>query len=142
MEGISSVSYVESCIASKSKCLSKTQQHQVLSPHNNFPGKQPFSGIVGTNTLPLGSGSSTSRIFPIISRINYSSGCVGYLGTALRQNTKPFKMNKYMRMLRKNVWEYISVFESMNEWHKDLYSGGYLLLYTEYSYPPRSLNYL
>lgn len=39
------------------------------------------------------------------------------------------------------MWEYISVFESMNEWHKELHSGGHLLLYREYSYPPRSPKY-
>jgi hypothetical protein len=69
---ISSVSQLESTIGSKLKCLSEAQQQEFLSLYNNFPGKKPFSGIVKTNALPLGSGSTIGGIFPTISRINHS----------------------------------------------------------------------
>ncbi|KAJ5330522.1 hypothetical protein N7476_000305 [Penicillium atrosanguineum] len=52
--------------------LPKDAQRQFLSLHNNFPGKQPFTGIVRTNALPCGSGSSIGGIYPTISRINHS----------------------------------------------------------------------
>ena len=52
--------------------LPKDAQRQFLSLHNNFPGKQPFSGIVRTNALPCGPGSPIGGIYPTISRINHS----------------------------------------------------------------------
>ncbi|KFY05165.1 hypothetical protein O988_00216 [Pseudogymnoascus sp. VKM F-3808] len=69
---LSIISQMELFIANELKGLSKAQQRQFLSLHNNFPGKQAFSGIVRTNALPLGPGSPTGGIFPIISRINHS----------------------------------------------------------------------
>ena len=71
-EYISSVSQLESTISSKLKCLSEAQEQEFLSLYNNFPGKQPCSGIVKTNALPLGAGSPVGGIFPTISRINHS----------------------------------------------------------------------
>jgi hypothetical protein len=69
--GISSAGQMEGSIANKLQCLSKVQQREFLFLHNNHPGKQPFSGIVQTNALPLGPGSSIGGIFPVISRINH-----------------------------------------------------------------------
>jgi hypothetical protein len=51
--------------------LSKAQQREFLSLPNSNPGKQPFSGLIQTNALPLGPGSSIGGIFPVISRINH-----------------------------------------------------------------------
>jgi SET domain len=68
---LSPISLMESRIASKIKALSKIEQRQFLSLHNNFPGKHPFSGIVNTNALPLGPDSVIGGIFPTICRINH-----------------------------------------------------------------------
>lgn len=59
-------------VASQLKKLSKLQQRQFLSLHNNFPGKYPFGGITRTNALPCGSGSSIGGIYPTICLINHS----------------------------------------------------------------------
>jgi hypothetical protein len=56
----------------KIKALSKDQQRQFLSLHNNFPGKYAFSGIVKTNALPCGCGSDIGGIYPTICLINHS----------------------------------------------------------------------
>ena len=69
---LSPISLLESNIAAKLKSLSKTQQRQFLSLHNNFPGKHPFSGIVKTNALPCGPDSTTGGIYPTICFINHS----------------------------------------------------------------------
>ncbi|KAJ5504193.1 hypothetical protein N7463_007067 [Penicillium fimorum] len=63
---------MEKQIATELRKLLKDAQRQFLSLHNNFPGKQPFSGIVRTNALPCGSGSRIGGIYPTISRINHS----------------------------------------------------------------------
>ncbi|KAJ6780544.1 hypothetical protein PWT90_06632 [Aphanocladium album] len=63
---------LENMVASKLKTLSKPQQRQFLSLHNNFPGKHPFSGITRTNALPCGSGSPIGGIYPTICLINHS----------------------------------------------------------------------
>jgi hypothetical protein len=65
-------SQMESSIATKLKALSKTEQRDFLSLHNNFPGKHPFSGIVKTNALPCGSGSVIGGVYPTICFINHS----------------------------------------------------------------------
>lgn len=52
---------MESSVALKLKALSKTEQWQFLSLHNNFPGKHLVSGFVKTNALPCGSGSATGE---------------------------------------------------------------------------------
>ncbi|KAK8017366.1 hypothetical protein PG993_013692 [Apiospora rasikravindrae] len=59
-------------VASKLQSLSKDQQMQFLSLHNNFPGKHAFAGIVRTNALPCGPGAVTGGIYPEICRINHS----------------------------------------------------------------------
>jgi len=63
---------LEPIIAAKLKRLSKAEQRQFLSLSNNFPGKYPFSGIVKTNALPCGSGSSTGGVYGRASLINHS----------------------------------------------------------------------
>ena len=69
---ISPTSLMESKTAEKLKSLSKTQQRQFLSLHNNFPGKHPFSGIVKTNALPCGPNAVIGGIYPTICLINHS----------------------------------------------------------------------
>lgn len=66
------VELLEKSLASKLKLLTKHQQRQFLSLHNNFPGKHPFSGIVKTNALPCGAGSDTGGVYPSICLINHS----------------------------------------------------------------------
>ena len=69
---MSPISRMESSIAEKLKSLSKTQQRQFLSLHNNLPGKHPFSGVVKTNALPCGPSSEIGGIYPTICLINHS----------------------------------------------------------------------
>ena len=69
---LSPIRLLETTIATKLKTLSKTQQRQFLSLHNNFPGKHPFSGIVKTNALPCGPSSPIGGIYPTICLINHS----------------------------------------------------------------------
>ncbi|KAG6997745.1 SET domain-containing protein 5 [Physcia stellaris] len=69
---LSPIGQMESNIATKLKLLSKTQQRQFLSLHNNFPGKHPFSGVVKTNALPCGPNSLIGGIYPTICLINHS----------------------------------------------------------------------
>jgi hypothetical protein len=69
---LSPISLMENNIAMKLKALSKTEQRQFLSLHNNFPGKHPFSGIVKTNALPCGPGSMIGGVYPTICLINHS----------------------------------------------------------------------
>lgn len=63
---------LEAYVALRLKGLSKEQQRQFLSLHNNFPGKYPFGGIVKTNALPCGTGSSVGGIYPTVCLINHS----------------------------------------------------------------------
>ncbi|CAG8953446.1 hypothetical protein HYFRA_00010195 [Hymenoscyphus fraxineus] len=65
-------SELEGFLATKLKGLSKESQRQFLSLHNNFPGKNPFSGIFKTNALHCGFGSLISGIYPTICLINHS----------------------------------------------------------------------
>ncbi|KAJ5374871.1 hypothetical protein N7517_006877 [Penicillium concentricum] len=69
---VTSAITMEKQIAIELRKLPKDAQRQFLSLHNNFPGKQPFSGIVRTNALPCGAESSIGGIYPTISRINHS----------------------------------------------------------------------
>ncbi|KAJ5972148.1 uncharacterized protein N7479_002066 [Penicillium vulpinum] len=69
---IASATTMEKQMAIELRKLSKNAQRQFLSLHNNFPGKQPFSGIVRTNALPCGSESPIGGVYPTISRINHS----------------------------------------------------------------------
>jgi hypothetical protein len=56
----------------KVKALSKDQQRQYLSLHNNHSGGNVFSGIFRTNALPCGSGSAIGGVYPTICLINHS----------------------------------------------------------------------
>ncbi|KAF5538177.1 SET domain-containing protein [Fusarium phyllophilum] len=63
---------LEATAAPRLKALSKSQQREFLSLHNNFPGKDPFSGIIRTNALPCGPGSIVGAVYPTICLINHS----------------------------------------------------------------------
>ncbi|KAI0447430.1 hypothetical protein F4803DRAFT_499645 [Xylaria telfairii] len=59
-------------VAEKLKLLPKDKQREFLSLHNNFPGQYPFAGIMRTNALPCGPGSSVGGIYPTVCLINHS----------------------------------------------------------------------
>lgn len=59
-------------VAKELKGLSKDEQRQFLSLHNNFPGQHAFNGIVRTNALPCGPESRVGGIYPKICLINHS----------------------------------------------------------------------
>lgn len=63
---------LEAFLASKLKAMSRESQRQFLSLHNNFPAKNPFSGIFKTNALPCGSGSPIGGVYPTVCLINHS----------------------------------------------------------------------
>lgn len=63
---------MEIFLALKLKVLSKAEVRQFLSLHNNYKGKNPFSGIMRTNALPCGSGTPVGGIYPTICLINHS----------------------------------------------------------------------
>jgi hypothetical protein len=69
---ISQPGVMEINVAAKLRALSKPEQRQFLSLHNNFPGKNPFGGIVKTNALPCGPDSIVGGIYPTICLINHS----------------------------------------------------------------------
>ena len=77
---------MESNIATKLKSLSKIQQRQFFSLHNNFPGKHPFTGIVKTNALPCGPNSVIGGIYPTICLINHS--CLSNAHNSWNSDTK------------------------------------------------------
>ncbi|KAG4435222.1 hypothetical protein IFR05_009298 [Cadophora sp. M221] len=63
---------LERSLATKLKAMSRESQRQFLSLHNNFLGKNPFSGIFKTNALPCGSGSLVGGVYPTSCFINHS----------------------------------------------------------------------
>jgi SET domain-containing protein len=64
---------IEKEIERKFNLLSQYDQRAFFSLHNSTPGDSyPLTGIVKTNALSLGPGSSVGGIFPMISRINHS----------------------------------------------------------------------
>jgi hypothetical protein len=69
---MSPLSAMENRIATDLKALSKLEQRQFLSFHNNYPGKHPFSGIFKTNALPCGPASVVGGVYPTICLINHS----------------------------------------------------------------------
>ncbi|KAI0518067.1 hypothetical protein F5B22DRAFT_635548 [Xylaria bambusicola] len=64
--------FVNRCVAEKLKLLSKDKQGGFLSLHNNFPGPYAFAGVVRTNALPCGPGSSVGGIYLTACFINHS----------------------------------------------------------------------
>lgn len=68
----STTSTLDRFVADKLRALSRDQQRAFLALHNNWAGSSPFGGIVRTNALPLGPGSSDGGIFLTASRINHS----------------------------------------------------------------------
>ncbi|KAJ2990352.1 hypothetical protein NUW58_g2994 [Xylaria curta] len=63
---------VHRTVASKLMALSKEEQRQFFSMHNNFPGQHAFAGIVKTNALPCGSNAVTAGVYVKIGLINHS----------------------------------------------------------------------
>ncbi|KAI3390900.1 hypothetical protein diail_8429 [Diaporthe ilicicola] len=63
---------LEPILAVKLKAMTRTEQRQFFSLHNNFPGKYVLSGIVKTNALPCGPGSSIGGVYATICLINHS----------------------------------------------------------------------
>lgn len=64
---------IEKEIQRKLNLLSQDDRGAFRFLYNSTPGDSyPLTGIVKTNALSLGPGSSVGRIFPIISRINHS----------------------------------------------------------------------
>ncbi|KAI0114520.1 hypothetical protein GGR51DRAFT_504756 [Nemania sp. FL0031] len=59
-------------VASQLRPLSKEEQRQFFSLHNNFPGRHALAGIVRTNALPCGSGASIGGVYLEICLINHS----------------------------------------------------------------------
>jgi hypothetical protein len=63
---------LEPLIVTKLKALSKGRQRQFLSLHNNYMGKNPFSGIFKTNALPCGFEAPVGGVYHQICLINHS----------------------------------------------------------------------
>jgi hypothetical protein len=68
----SPVGSLDNVVLAKVKALSKEQQRQFLSLHNNYPGKNPFSGIFKTNALPCGPDSPIGAVYSNICFINHT----------------------------------------------------------------------
>ena len=58
-------------VASKLQSLSKEEQRQFLSMHNNYPGWHPFAGTFKTNALPCGPSAAIGGVYPEICLINH-----------------------------------------------------------------------
>lgn len=63
---------LELVLAAKLRAMTKTEQRQYLSLHNNFPGKPVLGSILETNGLPCGSNLSAAGVYPTICLINHS----------------------------------------------------------------------
>jgi hypothetical protein len=68
----SPVGSLDNVVLAKVKALSKEQQRQFLSLCNNYPGKNPFSGIFKTNALPCGPDSPIGAVYSNICFINHA----------------------------------------------------------------------
>ncbi|TGO92065.1 hypothetical protein BPOR_0011g00160 [Botrytis porri] len=66
-----SAAYLESNISQKVKRLPKSVQQQFFSLQNNICKEQPFSGILVTNAIGRGTGSTIVDIYPTICLINH-----------------------------------------------------------------------
>lgn len=72
MVQFSPASLLENTIATQLRMLSRPQQRQFFSLHNNFPGRNPLTGIVRTNALPCGPDSLIGAIYATLCRANHS----------------------------------------------------------------------
>lgn len=66
---------LEPILAAKLKAMTKTEQRQFFSLHNNFPGRYILNGVVRTNALPCGpssSGVGVGGVYATICLINHS----------------------------------------------------------------------
>ncbi|EGP88158.1 unnamed protein product [Zymoseptoria tritici ST99CH_1E4] len=63
--------YVRS-ILSQLKQMPNADQKDFFALSNNFKAMKPIEGIVKTNAMPLGRGSSSGGVFPTCSRFNHS----------------------------------------------------------------------
>lgn len=63
---------LEPVLATKLKAMTKAEQRQFFSLHNNFPGKHVLVAILKTNALPCGPGSTVGGVYPTICLINHS----------------------------------------------------------------------
>lgn len=63
---------LELVLAAKLRAMTKTEQREYLSLHNNFPGKPVLGSILKTNGLPCGTDSPNGGIYPTICLINHS----------------------------------------------------------------------
>lgn len=63
---------LEPVLATKLKAMTKTEQRQFFSLHNNFPGKHVLGSILKTNGLPCGPDSTSGGVYPTICLINHS----------------------------------------------------------------------
>ena len=64
--------YLKKAIEEKLRGLSREQQRQFFSLHNNHKDEGPLNGTFRTNALPCGSGSHIGGVYPVICRINHS----------------------------------------------------------------------
>lgn len=62
---------LELVLAAKLRAMTKTEQRQYFSLHNNFPGKPVLGSILKTNGLPCGTDSHNGGIYPTICLINH-----------------------------------------------------------------------
>lgn len=63
---------LELVLAAKLRAMTKPEQRQYFSLHNNFPGKPVLGSILRTNGLPCGPESSVGGVYPTICLINHS----------------------------------------------------------------------
>lgn len=63
---------LELALGVKLRAMTKAEQRQYFSLHNNFPGKPVLDSILKTNGLPCGSSSSIGGVYPTICLINHS----------------------------------------------------------------------
>jgi hypothetical protein len=80
---------LQKLVASELRSLSKEEQRQFLSMHNNHPGRHPFAGTFRTNSLPCGPGAATGGVYPEICLINHCClpNCYNSWNTATQRET-------------------------------------------------------
>jgi len=122
-----SINQIKSNITTKLKSLSKTQQQQFLSLHNNFSDKHSFSNIVKINALLCSVNFIIDDIYSTICLINHS-----YLSNAhnsWNSNTKceTIYTIHYINAEKEIIIFYNknSFFNSQHTYVKDAYSFNY-----------------